>query len=71
MDLKAIVGIVAEQDESDEERLTTHEYLTRMLRLWDTWPDVTFPGMPNGDALAREYVETVRELVSRPLHESN
>jgi hypothetical protein len=52
------VEIVAECEEQAE------AYLPRWLKMVDTWPDVTFPGLADGDRLARELVETVRRSLA-------
>lgn len=41
-------------------------YLTKMLKVWDKWPDVTFPNVKDGTMRAREFVEMVRGLVAQP-----
>lgn len=41
------------------------QYLQRCLAQWDSWGcPVTFPGVPDGDRLAEEYVALVRKLVA-------
>jgi len=49
------VEIVAEYKEQAE------AYLAGWLKMVDTWPGVTFPGLPNGDRLAEELVAFVRK----------
>lgn len=40
------------------------QYLRERLEVWDSWQSPpTFPGVPNGDELARQYVALVRKIV--------
>ncbi|GAB1721629.1 MAG: hypothetical protein NTNFB01_05250 [Nitrospira sp.] len=41
------------------------QYLRERLEVWDSWKQPpTFPGVPNGDELAKEYVALVRKIVA-------
>lgn len=42
--------------------------LRRYIAVWDSRPNgVTFPGLPNGDALAEQYVSLVRAMMAEDL----
>lgn len=53
-------------DVSQAQRRLNLQYLRECLELWDSWQcPVTFPGVPNGDQLAKEYVALVRKMVAK------
>lgn len=57
--------IAARKDENT--KVWLREWLSRV----DKWPGVTFPNLKNGDALAQEFVHTVRAMVAVVAPEPN
>jgi hypothetical protein len=50
-----------------QKRVKTRQWLADWLRQAETWGEVTFPGMVDGDRKAREYMAMVRQIVSEPI----
>lgn len=51
-------------DAAQEQRRLNLQYLRERLEVWDSWQHPpTFPGVQNGDELAKQYVALVRKIV--------
>lgn len=68
--LSAEAQLVAEAQKAAKrayrKAMTWRKTMGAWLRVVDTWPGVTFPNLPDGDAKAKELVEYVRERLAEP-----